>query len=106
MVSETFMQSLCCVRFEVLTAVVMNIAILWYMAPCSPYVKFRLNVYFHLQGRKLAEQETSMTRLHSYYVVLEVTDCVQDLYLWTAECFRCPCLRDVVKCSAACGHIS
>jgi hypothetical protein len=50
------------VGFEVLTAVVMNVAIFWNIVPCSLYVngcfgeKYRL----HLQCRKLAHHKTSV----------------------------------------------
>jgi hypothetical protein len=40
------------VRFEVLTALVMNVAIFWDIAPCSPYVNLRFGAtYHHLQGK-------------------------------------------------------
>jgi hypothetical protein len=50
------------VGFEVLTAVVMNVAIFWDIAPCSPYVNQRFGGTYHLylQGKKSAEQETSV----------------------------------------------
>jgi hypothetical protein len=43
----------------------MNVANFWDVAPCSPYVDRRfLGTYrFHLQGQKLAEQESSDFRL-------------------------------------------
>jgi hypothetical protein len=49
----------------VLTAVDMNVAIFWNMAPCSPYVnrRFEATYNLHLQGRKSAEQETSVYRV-------------------------------------------
>jgi hypothetical protein len=45
------------VGFEVLTAVVMNVAIVWDIAPCSPYVnrRFEEAYHLHLQGRKSAQ---------------------------------------------------
>jgi hypothetical protein len=38
-----------------------NVAIFW-VAPCSPYVNWRLGGKYqlHLQGRKLAEQEANV----------------------------------------------
>jgi hypothetical protein len=47
--------------FEGLTAVVMKVAIIWYIAPCIPYLNRRFGETFHLhlQGRKAADQETS-----------------------------------------------
>jgi hypothetical protein len=50
------------VEFEVLTAAVRNVAIYWDTAPCTPYANRRLGVtyHLHLQGRKSAEQETSL----------------------------------------------
>jgi hypothetical protein len=46
--------------FEVLTAVVMNFAIIWDIAPRSPYVNGRVRGTYnlHLQGKKSAESET------------------------------------------------
>jgi hypothetical protein len=48
--------------FEVLTAVVMNVAILCDIVPRSSYVDQRFGgmYHLHLQCRKLVEQETSM----------------------------------------------
>jgi hypothetical protein len=45
-------QSIQFVGFEVLTAVIMNAAIFWDIAPCSPYVnrRFRRTYHLHLQG--------------------------------------------------------
>jgi hypothetical protein len=50
------------VGFEVLAAVVMKVVFFWDTAPCSPYVNrcFRGTYHLHLQGRKSAEQETSL----------------------------------------------
>jgi hypothetical protein len=50
------------VRSEVLTAAVMNVVIFWDIAPCSPFVnqRFRRTYDLHLQGKKSAEQETSV----------------------------------------------
>jgi hypothetical protein len=49
------------VIFEVLTAVVMNTAIVWDIAPLSPYVcrRFGGTHYLHLQGRKTDEHESA-----------------------------------------------
>jgi hypothetical protein len=57
-----FMSILLTVGFEVLTAVVMNVAIFWDIALCSPYVYQRLGGTYHLQlqDRKSAGQETSV----------------------------------------------
>jgi hypothetical protein len=51
-----------CVGPDVITAVVMDVAIIWDIAPCSPYmsIRFRGTYRLHLQGRKSAEQETSV----------------------------------------------
>jgi hypothetical protein len=40
----------------------LKIAIFWDIAPCSPYMNRRFGgtYHFHLQGRKSAEQETSV----------------------------------------------
>jgi hypothetical protein len=48
--------------FEDLTAVVMNIVIFWDVTQCSPHVKLRFGgkYHLHLQGRKLADQETTV----------------------------------------------
>jgi hypothetical protein len=42
------------VGFKVVTEVVMNDAIFWDIAPCSPYLRrrFRGTYHFHLHGRK------------------------------------------------------
>jgi hypothetical protein len=50
------------IGFEVLTAVVMNVAIFWDMAPCNSYVNGRFGgmCQLHIQGRKSAEQETNV----------------------------------------------
>jgi hypothetical protein len=59
---KTFLRDL---EFEVLTAVVMNVAILWDIAPCSPYTnrRFRRNYHLHLQSRKQAEKETRLQQI-------------------------------------------
>jgi hypothetical protein len=48
--------------FEVLTAVVIKVVIFSDIAPLSPYINQRFGgpYYFHLQGKKSAEQETSV----------------------------------------------
>jgi hypothetical protein len=50
------------VGFEVLTLVVMKIVIFLDIASCSPYMnrRFEGKYHLHLQGRKSAEQETSV----------------------------------------------
>jgi hypothetical protein len=42
--------------FQVLTAVVMNVAIFWNILPCSPYMTlcFRGLYHVHLQGKKIS----------------------------------------------------
>jgi hypothetical protein len=57
------------VGFEVLTAVAMNAAIFWDIAPCSPYVerRFRGTYHLHLQGKELAEQGTSLQQAIKAY---------------------------------------
>jgi hypothetical protein len=47
-------------EFDVLTKVVMNVAIFWDTAPCSPYMNRCFVGMYHryLQDRTLAEQET------------------------------------------------
>jgi hypothetical protein len=49
------------VGFEVVTAVVINVAI-WDTSQCSPYVNqcFGGTYHLHIQGRKSTEQETSV----------------------------------------------
>jgi hypothetical protein len=41
---------------------ILNVALFWDIAPCSPYVNrlFRGTYHLHLHGRKLGEQETSV----------------------------------------------
>jgi hypothetical protein len=48
--------------FEVLTAVVTKVSIFWDIASYNPYMNqhFGRTYHPHLQGRKSAEQETSM----------------------------------------------
>jgi hypothetical protein len=42
----------------------MNVAILWDIAPCSPYTNRRFGRnYLHLQSRKPAEQETRLQKI-------------------------------------------
>jgi hypothetical protein len=50
------------VGYEVLTAVITNVIVFWDISPCSPYVNRRFGgtYHLHLQGRKSAEQETSV----------------------------------------------
>jgi hypothetical protein len=50
------------VGLEVLSAVVIGVAICWDRAPCSQYANrcFGGTHHLHLQGRKSAEQETSV----------------------------------------------
>jgi hypothetical protein len=53
------------VGFEVLTAVVMNVAIFCDIAPCSPYVNrsFGRKYRLHLQDRKSTEQGTTVQQV-------------------------------------------
>jgi hypothetical protein len=53
------------VGFEVLTAVDMNVAKIYVVAPCSPYVNRRFGGTYHppILGKKTAEQEASMQQL-------------------------------------------
>jgi hypothetical protein len=53
------------VRFEVLTAVIMNVTIIWDIAPYSPYVnrRFGETYHFNFRSRKSAEQETSVQQV-------------------------------------------
>jgi hypothetical protein len=59
------------VGFGALTAVTMNVAIFWDIAPCSPYVKrcFGGTYHFLLQGRKSAKQETSVQPEESVHIL-------------------------------------
>jgi hypothetical protein len=43
----------------------MNVAIFWDIEPCSPYVDRRFGGTYHLhfQGRKSADQETSVQQM-------------------------------------------
>jgi hypothetical protein len=52
------------VRFEVFTAVTMKNAIFWDMAPCSSCVNRRFGGTYrlHLQGRKIRERGTRVSR--------------------------------------------
>jgi hypothetical protein len=45
----------------------MDVAIFWNIAQCSPYVnrRFGETYHLHIQGRKLAEQETSLQHVAS-----------------------------------------
>jgi hypothetical protein len=49
------------IRFEVVRAIVMDVAIFWYIAPRSPYVnrRFKGGYHFHIRRRKSVRQETS-----------------------------------------------
>jgi hypothetical protein len=52
------------VGFEVLTAVVMNVAIFWHITPCSPYVNQSFGGTYHLlQDQKWIDQEISMQQV-------------------------------------------
>jgi hypothetical protein len=64
------------VGFEVLTAVVMNVAIFWDIAQCNPYVNRRFGGTHHLrlQGRKSDEQETSDCLATCYWLVSRSAD--------------------------------
>jgi hypothetical protein len=55
-------------RYEVLTAVVMNVAVFWDIAPCSPHVSRRfVETYrLHLQVRKSSDQKASMQQVASH----------------------------------------
>jgi hypothetical protein len=58
------------VRFEVFTGVTMKNAVFWDMAPCSSCVNRRFGGTYrlHLQGRKIREWRTSVSRwLADYY---------------------------------------
>jgi hypothetical protein len=50
------------VGFKVLIAIVTNVVIFWDIAPCSLHVNRRFGRTYHLnlQGRKSAEQKTSV----------------------------------------------
>jgi hypothetical protein len=52
------------VRFEVFTAVAMKIAVLWDVTPCRSCVNRRFGGMYHnhLQGRKILERGTSVSR--------------------------------------------
>jgi hypothetical protein len=60
------------VRFEVFTAVTMKNAIFWDMTPCTSCMNRRFGGMYrlHLQGRKIRERGTSLSRwLHSAQLV-------------------------------------
>jgi hypothetical protein len=50
--------------FEVRTAVIMKVAILWDLAPCSPYINqgFGGKYHLHFQGRKSSEPSYLLAR--------------------------------------------
>jgi hypothetical protein len=53
------------VRFEVFTAVTVKNAVFWYVAPCRSCVERRFGGTYrlHLQGRKIRERGTNVSRL-------------------------------------------
>jgi hypothetical protein len=53
------------VGFDVLTAIIINVAIFWDIAPYSPYVtrRFGGTYQLRLQGRKSGEQESSVQQV-------------------------------------------
>jgi hypothetical protein len=55
--------------------VVMNVAIIWGIASCSPYVNrhFGGKYHLHLHGRKSAEQETSKLQVAGHIFVFSPT---------------------------------
>jgi hypothetical protein len=61
----------------------MNVAIFWAIAPCSAYVNKRFGgtYHLHLQGRKSAEQETSLQQLAGLVnLILIPIDSVHSLF--------------------------
>jgi hypothetical protein len=50
------------IRFEALSAVVMNVAAFSHIDPCTPYASHRFGgtYHFHVQDRETAKQETNL----------------------------------------------
>jgi hypothetical protein len=63
----------------------MNVAICWDKAPCSPYVNRRFGGRYnlHLQGRKSAEQETSVARQNDFVYPTECHHKENKVRLWS-----------------------
>jgi hypothetical protein len=61
--------------FEILTAVVMNVAMFCDIAPCCSYVNRRFGgiYHLHLQGRKSTKKETIMVPSHTDFTALYIT---------------------------------
>jgi hypothetical protein len=60
------------VRFEVLTAVTMKNIVFWDVAPCRSCElnrRFGVTYRLHLQGRKIRERGTSVSRWLQIYLV-------------------------------------
>jgi hypothetical protein len=53
-----------------------DVAIYWGIAPCSPYVNDRFGgtYHLHLQGRKSAQQETSVQQVTGWFLVRLIFD--------------------------------
>jgi hypothetical protein len=83
-----------CVGFEVLTAVVMNAAIFWYISPCSSYSnpRFGRTYDLHHQSRKLVYQPacsrlpaTRRNITKDDIIVICLCFCVRCVYMWTSS---------------------
>jgi hypothetical protein len=75
------------VGFEVLIAVVMNVAIFWDIAPCNPYMNHRFvgTYHFHLQGRKSTEKEASVKHVARHVWMEVMLSSETSLYTWTTR---------------------
>jgi hypothetical protein len=61
--SQIHAKNTVCLRFEVLTTMVMKNTIFWDITPCSPLEvnrRFGETYRLHLQGRKISQRETSL----------------------------------------------
>jgi hypothetical protein len=77
----SFFKDWLCVGFRILTAVVMNAAIFWYISACSPYIKRRFGgtLYLYLQGRNLDYKPAWNRRLGS---CCKLDFCAADFQPW------------------------
>jgi hypothetical protein len=71
-----------CVRFEVFTAVTMKNAVFWDVAPCRACMNRRFGGTYclHLQGIKIRERGSSVTRVCSH--LLTLVPCSRNFIPW------------------------
>jgi hypothetical protein len=111
------------VRFEVFTAVTMKNAVFWDVAPCRSYVNRRYGGTFclHLQGKKIRERGTSVSRWlqtespventaphprrrHSFYLHFHI-ESGSEPHASSCQCLLCTVVRQTVVMRSKMGDL-